>query len=296
MNDFMGQVAGTVVGRWYVTIFGITFAVLAIRHMGWRRTILYTAGALVVGGLAENGSVLWGVPYTGYSFNPDLRGEELHLGSVPLMVSLSYTFMAYFAFGAARLVVGGPHRTRSRTPVLEYLVAVMLAVWIIWAIDPISRLGEHFFLGSLFAYDGPGFWFGLPLGSQIGFTVTQGVLIGFLTYLMRDERPTPVASVWKHPQFGALGGIIGQLLFMTSTAFWVARTVDDPEVAVTADALAGSAFIMGIPVVLMTAVHWRSLSLSESREQADRLELDELVEPLGAVLTPEATGLEPSER
>ncbi len=300
MEDIAGQVAGTLVGRWYVTIFGITFAVLAIRHMGWRRTAVYAAVALAIGGLAENGSVHLGIPYTGYSFNPDLRGEELHLGSVPLMVSLSYTFMAYFAFGAARLVVGGPHRTRSDTPVLEYLVAVLLAVWIIWVIDPVSRLGEHFFLGRLFAYDGPGFWFGLPLGSQIGFALTQGVLIGFLTWLMRDEPTASVESVWQHPRLGALGGIVGQLLFMTGTVFWVARTVDDPSVTAQADALAGSAFIIGIPVALMTAVHWRSLALgagrSASAQQTDGLELDELVEPLGSVLPPETAGLEPSER
>lgn len=35
------------------------------------------------------------------------------MGDVPLMVSLSYTFMAYFAFGTARLVVSGPSRTQT---------------------------------------------------------------------------------------------------------------------------------------------------------------------------------------
>jgi len=300
VGDLGTQLTGTLVGRWYVTIFGITFVVLAVRHMGWRRTLLYAVVAVTVGGLAENASVHLGVPYTRYAFNPELRGEELHLGSVPLMVSLSYTFMAYFAFGASRLVVGGPHRSRSRTPVLEYLVAVVLAVWIIWVIDPVSRLGEHFFLGRLFAYDGPGFWFGLPLGSQIGFALTQGVLIGFLTWLMRDEPTERVASVWRHPRIGALGGIVGQLVFMSVTVFWVARTVGDPEVTATADALAGSAAIIAVPVVLMTAVHWRYLTLAErfegSTEQADRLELDERVEPLRSVLPTESARLEPSER
>jgi uncharacterized membrane protein len=293
------EVVGTLAGRWYVTAFGVAFAVLAVRHLGWRRTGLYTLVAVAVGGIAENGAVHTGFPYTRYSFDEGLRGDELFLGDVPLMVTLSYTFMAYFAFGAARLVVAGPHRTRSAMPVLEYLTAVLLGVWIIWVIDPISRLGAHFFLGDLFRYEGPGFWFGLPLGSQLGFALTQGVLIGLLTWLARDEPASDVDRLLDHPRLGALGGLVGQLLFMTVTAFVVARTVDDPVAAATADALAGSTFIIGLPAVLLTAVHWRSLALARSSavgQQADGLELDELVEPLRPVLPPEPAGLEPAER
>jgi hypothetical protein len=43
------------------------------RDLGWRRALLYSV-ALVVGGVAENGSVHFGVPYTRYTFNSDLRG------------------------------------------------------------------------------------------------------------------------------------------------------------------------------------------------------------------------------
>ena len=46
------EIVGTVVGRWYVTAFGITFLVLASRHLGWRRTGTYAAVALVVGVIA----------------------------------------------------------------------------------------------------------------------------------------------------------------------------------------------------------------------------------------------------
>ncbi len=255
------EIAGTVVGRWYVTLFGLAFAVSAIRNLGLRRAAIYTGVAVAVGVIAENGSVSVGFPYTRYAFADGLRGDEVFVGDVPLMVSLSYTFMAYFAVGAARLVVGGPHRTRSRMPVLEYLTAVMLAVWALWVIDPVSRLGEHFFLGELFAYDGPGFWFGLPLGSQLGFALTAAVLTGLLTWLTRDEAPRPVTRWREHPQLSPLGCYLGQVLFMTGTAFVVARTNDNPAVVRTADALAGSTFVIGLPVALLVAVHWRSLAL-----------------------------------
>ena len=65
---------------------------------------IYAAAALVVGALAKNGSVRYGIPYTRYSFRAQAcAGKELFLGDVPLMVTLSYTFMSYFAFATARL-------------------------------------------------------------------------------------------------------------------------------------------------------------------------------------------------
>ncbi len=256
------EIVGTLVGRWYVTAFGVTFLVLASRHMGWRRTGIYAAVAIVVGVIAENGSTHFGIPYTRYSFNPELRGKEVFVGDVPLMVTLSYTFMSYFAFAAARVIVSGPWQLRGRLPRLEFALAVLLAVWGIWVVDPVSRLGAHFFLGELFRYDGPGFWFGLPLGSQVGFAVTSGILVATLTWLMRDEPGGTVTRALDHPRLGAIGGLIGQVLFMAGTAFVVARTSSDPWVVARADALSGSAFLIFVPMGLLLAVHWSSLSLA----------------------------------
>jgi uncharacterized membrane protein len=130
---------GQVIGRWYVTLFGIVFVWCAVRDLGWRRTVVYTFVALAVGGLAENGSVHLGVPCTRYSFNSDLRGDELFLGDVSLMAPLSYTFMAYFAFSAGRMLASGPWRTRASHPWHEWLLALILAVWALWILDPVSR-------------------------------------------------------------------------------------------------------------------------------------------------------------
>jgi uncharacterized membrane protein len=253
------ELVGTLAGRWYVTAFGVAFVLLAVRHLGWRRALAYAVVAVGVGVAAENGSVHVGFPYTRYAFNDDLRGKELFVGDVPLMVSLSYAFMAYFAFAAARIVVAGPRRTRGDMPVLEYVLAVVLAVWALWVVDPVSRLGAHFFLGELFRYAGPGFWFGLPLGSQLGFTLTAAVLVGVLTWLARDEAPRPVARPLEHPRLPGLVAYLGQVLFMAGSAFAVARLGGDPAVVREADALAGSAVIIAVPVALVTAVHWRAL-------------------------------------
>ena len=137
--------------------------------------------------------------------------------------------MAYFAFAAARLIVGGPSSSRSRLPVLEYMMAVLLATWALWIIDPVSRLGRFFLLGDVFHYHGPGFWFGLPLGSQIGFLCTSVILIGILTWMMRNEPAAAVPRLRSHPHLPALITYLAQVGFMTGAAFVIARTTPDPS-------------------------------------------------------------------
>jgi uncharacterized membrane protein len=241
----VSALVGTVVGRWYVTVFGIVFLWRAVTHLGWRRTLTYVTVALVVGGLAENGSVHLGVPYTRYAFDDSLRGDELFLGDVPLMVPLSYTFMAYFAFAAGRLVASGPWRTRAVHPWHEWLLALVLAVWALWILDPVSRLGEEFYLGRLFEYEGPGFWFGLPLGSQLGFTLTAAILLATLFWLDRGAPDREVTGWSAHPHLVALVTYHAQVFHLAAVAFWIG-----------ADTIGGAAFVIWIPAVALTAVHW----------------------------------------
>src|SRR3989441_5990768 len=200
----MHEIAGTIFHRWYVTIFGLAFLYFAVRHLGWRKTLVYGVLAFGVGALAENGSVHVGFPYTSYAFNPALRGKELWIGDVPLFVPLSYTFMGYFAFASGRLLASGPWRTRARDWWMEFALAWMLAVWALWVVDPVSRLGDDFYLGRVFRYRGPGFWFGLPLGSQLGFALTAAVLLAVLFALARDEPDRPVDGIRHHPHAIAL--------------------------------------------------------------------------------------------
>jgi putative membrane protein len=259
----MDALMGTLVHRWYVTLFGIAFAYFAIRHLGWRKTAIYAVGATMVGVLAENGSVHFGFPYTTYTFNPDLRGDEIFVGDVPLMVPLSYTFMGYFAFVAGRLLASGPWRTRARAAWMELVMAWILAVWALWILDPISRLGDEFYLGRVFEYRGPGFWFGLPLGSQAGFGLTAAVLLAILFVLNRDEPDRKVEDVLRHPHLHALITWHVQVFHLAVIAF----VIDAPG----SDTIGGSAFLMWIPAAAMTAIHWSNLrAIRKSPERSPR--------------------------
>jgi uncharacterized membrane protein len=245
-------VTGTIFGRWYVTLFGLTFLWCAVRHLGWRRTLIYLAASVGVGVLAENGSVSLGFPYTHYTFNESLRGDELFVGDVPLMVPLSYSFMGYFAFATGRLLASGPRRTRGRWPLAEWVLGVIVAVWALWILDPVSRLGHEFYLGRLFAYEGPGFWFGLPLGSQLGFALTAAFMVGVLAWLARDDADLPVAGLRQHPHLTALITYHAQVFHLAVVAF-----------VIGADTIGGAAVIMWVPAAAVTAVQWLSAGRDE---------------------------------
>jgi len=242
------ELYGTLIGRWYVTLLGAVFFWRAVSHMGWRRTLVYAVVAVGVGALAENGSVHLGVPYTAYRFDPGLRGKEVFIGDAPLVVPLSYAFMGYFAFTSGRMLASGPWRTRGRRVWHEYLLGVVLAVWALWIMDPVARLGHRWFLGSLFHYRGPGFWFGLPLASQAGFTLTSAVLIGLLAYLARDDTQQSLTSWMDHPHLVSLVTYQAQLAWLAIVA-----------VVIGADELGGSALLMWVPVAAITAVLWSNL-------------------------------------
>jgi putative membrane protein len=250
------EVWGTVGGRWYVTLFGVVFVVFAWRQLGWRKLLVYVVVALAVGALAENGSVHFGFPYTRYSFNSALRGKELWICDVPLFVPLSYGFMAYFAFAAGRMLASGPRHTRARKAWHEWLMALVLAVWAVWVLDPIVRLGKGFYLGEVFHYHGPGFWFGLPTGSQAGFALTAGILLAVLFWFARDDPDHFIANPWRHPNLIPLVTYHGEIVIVAIAGWWIG-----------ANTIASAAVLLWVPVAAMTAVHWSALRSGDADVQ-----------------------------
>ena len=99
----------------------------------------------------------------------------------------------------------------------------MLAVWALWVLDPVSRLGDRFYLGELFRYDGPGFWFGLPAGSQLGFAAHRRDPPAACCTASTATAPNvevPRACV-GHPHLVALITYHAQVFHLAAVAFWL---------------------------------------------------------------------------
>ena len=83
---------------------------------------------------------------------------------------------------------------------------------------PGLRLGPRWFLGPVFHYRGPGFWFGLPLGSQAGFTLTAAVLLAILTFMTRGEPNRRIDRWMDHPHLTSLVTYNAQILWLAVVA------------------------------------------------------------------------------
>lgn len=176
----MDLVLGTLALRSYVFGFLACFLAAGARDLGWRRTLVFAAWVWPLAWASEFASTRVGVPFGFYHYTGATRGQELYVANVPLMDSLSFTFLAYSAFCLARgaLGRGGPWTIALTGGVLMMLLDVV--------IDPIAVRGDRWFLGRIFYYQEDGHYFGVPLSNFAGWAFVGTVGIGGYLRLVRD--------------------------------------------------------------------------------------------------------------
>src|SRR5256886_15501774 len=144
----MDVVTGTLTLRPYVFAFLVLFLAASCADLGWRRTLAFGGFVWPVAWLAEFASTRIGVPFGLYHYTGTTRGQEIYVDNVPLMDSLSFTFLAYAAFCLARVVLAGRAVSRVRLAIVSGLLMMLLDV----VIDPLAVRGGRWFLGYIFYY------------------------------------------------------------------------------------------------------------------------------------------------
>ncbi|HEV8584964.1 MAG TPA: carotenoid biosynthesis protein [Methylomirabilota bacterium] len=190
----MDLLVGTLILRPYVFAFLAAFLWAGARDLGWRRTLTFTAWVWPVAWVAEFASTRVGVPFGLYHYTGATRGQELFIANVPLMDSLSFTFLAYAAFCLARGALGG--RAGAWPLTLVGGVAMMLLDVVI---DPIAVRGDQWFLGLIFYYPDGGAYFGVPLSNFAGWAVVGMAAVGGFLVLTRNApgaRPEPGIALY----------------------------------------------------------------------------------------------------
>ena len=160
----MDAVFGTLVLRPYVFVFLAGFLAAGARDLGWRRTLAFGMIVGPLAWLAEFSSTRIGVPFGLYHYTGFTHGRELYVANVPLMDSLSFTFLAYAALALGRRALG-PWAT-SRVAVAAMAGTLMMLLDVV--IDPLAVRGERWFLGRIFFYPDGGAYFGVPLSNFVG--------------------------------------------------------------------------------------------------------------------------------
>jgi putative membrane protein len=206
----MDLLLGTIVLRPYVFVFLAIYLLAGAWDLGWRRTLLFTAWVWPVAWVAEFSSTRNGIPFGLYHYTEDTRAQEVFIANVPLMDSLSFTFLAYASFCLARLVWA----RRTPSPIAVTLLAGMLMMLLDVVIDPLAVRGDRWFLGRIFYYPDGGPYFGVPLSNFLGWFLVGVAGVGGYLWLCQSPKIDAVTRAW--PGVALYYAVLGFNLAMTA--------------------------------------------------------------------------------
>ncbi|MBM4286702.1 MAG: carotenoid biosynthesis protein [Deltaproteobacteria bacterium] len=224
---------GTLILRPYVFIFLTAYLCLATWHLGLGQSVIYLIVGYSIAWLSEFSSIHTGFPYGWYTYIPATRDQELWIGGVPFMDSLSYVFLAYASYSLALLLLRPYQRCPQENSPPHSLAPVFLAavlfVTLDIIIDPLALRGYRWFLGQIYGYPEPGIYFGIPLSNFAGWLLVGVMLTYFLqrlwawsppfAWLARGRRSFPGVA------FLGAGLYLGVLIFNLSLTFYIGETL-----------------------------------------------------------------------
>lgn len=189
----------------------VLFAAAAVSHAGVHRGVgwaaAYTGIAMVFGLVVEVVGVHTGWPFSPYSYTDLLQPQVL---TVPVVVPLAWTMMAYPALIVARTLVG-------RRSLRIVVGAFALSAWDLF-LDP-QMVGEGYWVWKSDLPGLPGVE-AIPMVNYVGWFVVSLLLMTVLTALPDAPAPLGVPAVlygWTW-----LGGIIANACFLgrPAVALW----------------------------------------------------------------------------
>ena len=231
MPTLLQLLLGTLVLRPYVFVFLVVYLFAAVTKMGWAKTGAFTLVAWTIAYVAEFSSTRNGFPFGMYVYVDATRDRELWLSNVPFFDSLSFSFLCYLGYALAilayaPLAVGdGDFQvadTRAvRTAPRVLWTGAFLTMLLDLVIDPLTVLGDRWFLGRIYYYPQGGVHFGVPLSNYAGWFFVA--LATIWVYQRLERRPWPSAGI-RHVRFGGLVEpvlYLGIVLFNLTITLWI---------------------------------------------------------------------------
>lgn len=163
-----------------------------------------------------------GLPFGPYHYT-DALGMTW-FGHVPLLIPLSWFFMAVPSYAIARILLPVGHRAWQRV----MLASLLLASWDL-ALDPaMSHATAYWVWGT------PGPYYGMPLLNLVGWYVTGLALMACLAWIRADRWIAPLPAGWLAWFYGA--NLLLPLGMILARGFW-------PAAALTVGVLAAVALL-----------------------------------------------------
>jgi len=226
----MRLLISTIILRPYVFVFLASYLFIAITSFGLRTTVAFTALTYAVALGCEWSSVHNGFPFGLYHYLQTTRGREIWIAGVPFMYSLSFTFLSFVSYTVALLLSSPLYRRGWDLRLLDtwqirraprvWIMAPLFMVMIDFVVDPLSVLGDRWFLGRIFWYDPPGPHFGVKIVNYLGWYFVAAVAVAIFQYL--DPR---INQGMRRPLGVAVNlpsrALLGPLLYAGIVAFGI---------------------------------------------------------------------------
>jgi uncharacterized membrane protein len=223
----MHLLLSTIALRPYVFIFLASFLLISIANFGWRTTLLFTVLTYAISLACEWSSIHNGFPFGLYHYIEATRGREIWVFGVPFMDSLSFTFLGFASYTVALLLSSPLYRRGADLRILDtreirraprvWLMAALFMVMVDMVVDPLSVLGNRWFLGKIFWYDPAGPHFGVPISNYLGWFFVAAITIALFQWLdatLNRGKTKPAGLLATMPSRALLGpllyiGIVG---------------------------------------------------------------------------------------
>jgi len=233
MNEYLHIAIGTIAMRPYVFAFFAAFLLACVPHVGWKRTLTFTAVGYLIAFASEWLSINTGFPYGWYYYIESTRNRELWVAGVPFFDSLSYVFLAYCSYSTALLILSPLKAWRWNLVTLEtrrirrslaaLILGAFLQTFLDIVIDPVALQGRRWFLGQIYGYPTNGIHFGVPLSNYAGWLVTSFWLVAAFQLIDTRRLTDAPRGVRNLPFRSLLGPILylSVLVFNISVTFWI---------------------------------------------------------------------------
>jgi Carotenoid biosynthesis protein len=246
----------TIALRPYVYVFLAAFLFISIVNFGLRTTAVFALLTYLVAFICELSSIRNGFPFGLYHYIETTRGQEIWLAGVPLMDSISFSFLAFASYSVAILISsplylkGWDLRTldtwKVRRSPRVLLMAALFMVMVDMVVDPLSVLGDRWFLGKIYWYDPPGAYFGVPISNFMGWYLVAAMSIAIfqsLDWWLNREGAKPFGVIPGLPS----RALLGPLLYTGIACFGITMlfVIHAPEIGWA------SAFIM-LPLLVLS--------------------------------------------
>lgn len=272
----ISQLTGTILLRPYVFVFLAAFLFISIVSYGARTTLLFAIVTAAIANLCEWSSIHNGFPFGLYHYYETTYDRELWIAGVPLMDSISFTFLGFASYTVAMLANAPLYRRGLDLRVLDtvrlrrsprvWLMAALFMVMVDLVVDPLSVRGDRWFLGKLFWYDPPGPHFGVPISNYLGWFFIAAIAVCMFQTLdgwlnRRGTRPFGVA-----PQFPARA-LMGPLLYCGIVTFGITMLF-----VIGADEIGWASIFIFLPfLVLIISIVTRASSYGDETAIARHL-------------------------